>query len=226
MKTDLEQTISLANIQGDAHAAFIDPARPESTALILVDMQGVPADADTDMLRDVAANCRRLLGSARELSMPIIHVFLGTWSLDFRELSRDKKHYSALAKRRGISLPRHIGDPDRQPLPGLEPIPGEIVQQKTSAGAFATTGLAGLLHNLDVTDLVMAGKLTYGCLGMTAIEAVNWGYIVTMVDDASSGLACREGHLVMLRLFDQFMGRVRSTDEIIDELTNAESHGA
>lgn len=223
MKTDLEQTISLANIRGDAHAAFVDPPKPESTAVIFVDMQGEPADADSELLRDVTANCRRLLGFARELAMPIIHVFLGTWSFDIRELSRDKKHYSALAERRGVSLSRHIGDPDRRPLPGMEPIPGEIVQQKVSAGAFATTGLAGILHNLDVTDLVMAGKLTHGCLGMTAIEAVNWGYIVTMVDDASTGLACREGHLVVLRLFDQFMGRVRSTEQIIGELTAAET---
>jgi len=219
MKTDLTQTICLGKIKGNAPAAFVHPLKPETTALIIVDMQGRAERAAKEPLRTAAANCRRLLQMARRLPIPIVHVRLGTWTRDCRELSLDKKYYTALARRRGRRVPRHIDEPDNQPLPGLEPRRGEIVQQKTSAGAFATTGMAGILHNLGVKDLVMAGQLTHGCLGMTAIEAVNWGYIVTMVDDASASPDCHEGHLAMLRLFDQFWGRVRSTDEVIAELT-------
>jgi nicotinamidase-related amidase len=221
MKTDLTQTISLANIKGGAPEAFVQIPRPQNTAAIIVDMQGEPRQLESEPIKSVTACCVQLLHATRKLNMPIIHVHLGTWSDNYRELSQDKKYYTALAQRRAVTLPRNINHPDRQPLPGMEPLPGEIVQQKTSAGAFATTGLAGLLHNLQVTDLVMAGKLTHGCLGMTAIEAVNWGYIVTLIDDASTGLDCVEGHLAILRLFDQFMGRVRSTDEIIAELNPA-----
>ena len=221
MKTDLTQTICLANIKGGAHEAFVDPLRPETTALIIVDMQGPLERAETEPMRTALANCVHLLEMARSIPIPVIHVHLGCWTDDSRELSLDKKYYDALRRRRGRGqVDRHISAPGRQPLPGVEPRPGEIVQQKTSGGAFATTGLAGLLHNLGVRDLVMCGQLTHGCLGMTAIEAVNWSYIVTMVDDASASPGCHEGHLAVLRLFDQCWGRVRSTDEVIAELTS------
>ncbi len=133
-----------------------------------------------------------------------------------------RAYYTAQARKRGQEPSRHISHPRLQPLPGLEPRAGEIVQQKTSAGAFATTGLAGLLHNLGVHDLLMAGQLTHGCLGMTAIEAVSWGYIVTMVADASAAPDSYEGRLAILRLFDQYWGRVRSTEEVVTELTRPE----
>ena len=221
MKTDLTQCICLGNIKGGAPAAFVDPLRLETTALIVVDMQGRPETGQEEPLATALANCLRLLEAARSLPIPIIHVHLGCWTYDYPELSLDKKYYTALSRREGREKRRHISEPENRPLPGMEPLPGEIVQQKTSAGAFATTGLAGILHNMGVHDLVMAGQLTHGCLGMTAIEAVNWGYIVTMVDDASAAPDSYEGHLAILRLFDQYWGRVRSTDEVIEELARA-----
>ena len=118
---------------------------------------------------------------------------------------------------------RHITD--HPVLPGLEPQHGEIVQQKTSAGAFATTGLAGLLHNMNVRDLVVCGQISYGCAGGTAIEATGWDYVVTMVDDASAAPGDQPGHLAFLRLFQQFVGRVWSSDEVIRGLTGNRGRG-
>ena len=142
---------------------------------------------------------------------------LGCWTADSRELSREKKRWTALARSRGRRSLRHITH--HPVLPGLEPRHGEIVQQKTSAGAFATTGLAGLLHNMDIRDLVVCGQISYGCAGGTAIEAAGWGYVVTMVDDASTAPGDRPGHLAFLRLFQQFVGRVWSSDDVIRRLT-------
>ena len=125
--------------------------------------------------------------------------------------------WTTLARRKGRQSLRHISD--HPVLPGLEPGPGEIVQQKTSAGAFATTGLAGLLHNMGIRNLVVCGQISYGCAGGTAIEASGWGYVVTMVDDASVAPGDLPGHLAFLRMFQQFLGRVWSTDDVVRRLT-------
>ncbi|MAE28566.1 MAG: hypothetical protein CMJ87_06230 [Planctomycetes bacterium] len=92
MQTDLTQTICLGNIKGGAPAAFTDRPKPESTALVLVDMQGEPEDAGHEPLRGASTNCQRLLELARGLPIPIVHVHLGCWTHDYRELSRDKKY--------------------------------------------------------------------------------------------------------------------------------------
>ena len=215
-RADLTAAVPLAKINGSAPARYTDPLDPARTALVIVDMQGRPEEWRQEPLRNTAANCRRLLAACRARSIPVIHVVLGCWTADSRELSREKKRWTALARSRGRRSLRHITD--HPVLPGLEPRHGEIVQQKTSAGAFATTGLAGLLHNMDVRDLVVCGQISYGCAGGTAIEASGWGYVVTMVDDASAAPGDQPGHLAFLRLFQQFLGRVWSSDDVIRRL--------
>ena len=216
-RADLTEAVSLAKINGSAPARYTDALDPERTALVIVDMQGRPEEWRQEPLRSTVANCRRLLATCRARSIPVIHVVLGCWTRDARELSREKKRWTALVRSRGRRSLRHITD--HPVLPGLEPQHGEIVQQKTSAGAFATTGLAGLLHNMNVRDLVVCGQISYGCAGGTAIEAAGWDYVVTMVDDASAAPGDQPGHLAFLRLFQQFVGRVWSSDEVIRGLT-------
>lgn len=224
-RADLTAAVSLGSINGDAPSRYTDPLDPARTALVIVDMQGRPEEWRQEPLQSTAANCRRLLAACRDRSIPVIHVVLGCWTADSRELSREKKRWTALARSRGRRSLRHITD--HPVLPGLEPRHGEIVQQKTSAGAFATTGLAGLLHNMGVRDLVVCGQISYGCAGGTAMEAAGWGYVVTMVDDASAAPGDRPGHLAFLRLFQQFVGRVWSSDDVIRRLNGnatADSH--
>ena len=104
-------------------------------------------------------------------------------------------------------------------FPVLLPAAGETVLQPTAGGAFATTGLAGLLHTMGVRDLIVCGQRTYDSLLRVGNEAAHWGYAVTLTDDASAAPANRQAHLVVLRFFDQVWGRVRCTDEVIRELT-------
>jgi nicotinamidase-related amidase len=111
---------------------------------------------------------------------------------------------------------RLIDLPDQQITEGVEPIRGEIVLQKTGASAFPTTGLEGLLRQMDMRYLVFAGRLTDGCLGATAFDAYNRAFLVTIAEDACDG-ANRAASLVWLRMFDQKWGRVRSVDEVIAE---------
>ena len=162
--------------------------------LIVVDMQGPPEPWADEPLASVLGNCRRLLAAARTAGLPVFHVH------------------------------GHAPEPGGQAaggpvLAGLAPATGETVLQPAAGGAFATTGLAGLLHTMGVRDLVLRGQRTYDSLLRIGNEAAHWGYAVTVTGDASAAPASREAHLVVLRFFDQVWGRVRSTDEVIRELT-------
>ena len=52
-----DQTICLGNIKGGAHETFTDPLQPETTALILVDIQGRPESCVREPLRATLAKC-------------------------------------------------------------------------------------------------------------------------------------------------------------------------
>ena len=157
-------------------------------------MQGPPEPWECEPFASVLRNCRRLLEAARTAGLPVFHVH-----------SHD---------------PETGGQHGAEPvLPGLAPATGETVLQPTAGGAFATTGLAGLLHTMGVRDLILCGQRTYDSLLRIGNEAAHWGYAVTLTRDASAAPANRQAHLVVLRFFDQVWGRVRSTDEVIRELT-------
>jgi nicotinamidase-related amidase len=64
----------------------------------------------------------------------------------------------------------------------------------------------------------MSGTLTHGCLGATALHASDFGYDVTMVSDASIAPASPAAHQTWLRLFEQSWGRVRSTEQLVQEV--------
>ena len=74
-----------------------------------------------------------------------------------------------------------------------------------------------IIVDMQVRYTVFAGQFTEGCLGLTALDACDHGFAVTLADDACYG-ASRAGHLVMLRMFDQHWGRVRTVAELTREL--------
>ena len=71
---------------------------------------------------------------------------------------------------------------------------------KTTFGAFTSTGLDHVLRSLGMTSLVVGGILTNVCVETRAREAADRGYEVVL--------------RWMPRLLPQF-GRVRKTDEVL-----------
>ncbi|MBN1556176.1 MAG: cysteine hydrolase [Phycisphaerae bacterium] len=187
--------------------------------MVLVDMQGCMEDI-TDWQREALAGCETLLAAARKHNIPVIHVILGCWTKDGSDLEYFKQRMNDLARAEGRDpMPkRSWNSPRRQIYPSLKPTEGEIVLQKTSASAFATTGMETILHNMGMRYLVFAGKQTEGCCGLTAAEGLSRGFLVTMVEDACCSTS-RINHLAMLRLFDQQWGRVRDVDTVVREFS-------
>jgi nicotinamidase-related amidase len=58
------------------------------------------------------------------------------------------------------------------------------VVQKRFASAFFGSPLVSFLHRLGVDSLVVCGFTTGGCVRATVVDAVSYGYPVTLVGDA------------------------------------------
>ena len=217
-KVDLSQTISLGDIIGDAEAVCSRPVDPERTALVIVDMQGDPDESRSDLQMRALKGSERLLHAARESKMKVIHITLGYWTLDGTDLEYFMQREMELSESSGIQkyVKKSWDSPQSKILPSLAPVKGEIVLKKTTQSAFTTTGMATMLHNMRVRDLVFCGMQTDGCCGFTAAAAVSYGFLPVMVEDACSART-KAGHLAFLRIFQQHVGRVALGEDIISE---------
>jgi nicotinamidase-related amidase len=208
--SDLNE-LDLKEIRGLAPSLYTEPVDPQRTALVIVDMQGSQASY-TEWMDSTIANNQRLLAVFREQKLRIVHVVLGCWTEDGAELAPYYKRADEWL--RGLALaPRRQGYlPELQTIPELAPQQGEIVLQKVTPSAFASTGLDGILRNMDVQYVIMSGNVTHGW-----DASYHYGYSVTMVSDASMA-STEASHKAWLRLFAAHPGRVRSTDQVIQEI--------
>ncbi len=85
------------------------------------------------------------------------------------------------------------GDPDVKGSAGWELHPalqhvagGEMVVDKTTCDAFASTPLDDNLKALGVTDLILAGLQSEYCIRETTLGALSCEYAVTLVSDGHS----------------------------------------
>ncbi|TRX60352.1 cysteine hydrolase family protein [Carboxylicivirga sp. M1479] len=64
------------------------------------------------------------------------------------------------------------------------PLPNEKVFEKEKVNAFVNTGLKSHLDDNQITNLVIIGMQTHMCLEAAVRAAVDFGYTVTVVDEA------------------------------------------
>ena len=118
----------------------------------------------TGRLREqVIPNVVRLQETFRSAGHEVLFVRIESRTADGRDRSPD--HVA-----RGIHFPP--GSAEGRILDELAPLASEIVLSKTGDSAFVATGLAELLDNLGVRDLVVAGVVTGSCVRATALDAV------------------------------------------------------
>lgn len=213
-------------------AGAIDPAR---SALLVIDMQHATGSRDGALARRVMTTpegrrtlayrferietrvvpaIRRLLDAFRGRGLHVVHVTIGAQRPDAADAPPHMRKFFA-------ELGNHVGAPDHAILPELAPLPGEPVVNKTTNGAFASTGIDSLLRALRADHLVMAGISTNMCVETTAREAADRGYAVTLVEDAC-GATHPESHAMACFNIGRLFGRVASTDAVLAEVT---AHG-
>ena len=170
--------------------------RPESTALVIIDVQrdftdsqGYIASLGYDVaparavvrgiaaLRDMAAAWGALIVHTREGHRP-----------DLSDLPAQKAWRSARLGP-GIGAPGLLGrflvrgEPGWEIVPELAPRPGEVVIDKPGYSAFTATDLARVLAVRGVRHLILCGLTTDICVHSTLRDAMDRGFECLTVGD-------------------------------------------
>lgn len=204
--TDVLAT-SYGNIQAPPEATL------ENSALLLIDIQhlaepayllgnavkaGLQAEDVKAALIDYEARfnaalktSRAVLEAARAAGIPPIHVKI-------QALSHQARDTSLLHSRMGWLYPP--SSPATRFLEPTKPQPDEIVITKTASGAFTGTGLDSTLRNMGIEHVFLCGFMTDECVETTARVALDLGYVVQIIEDATATYHAESHHATI----DQF----------------------
>jgi nicotinamidase-related amidase len=221
------------------HDPFYDlfprPSKPEwrlgEVALITIDMQYMDAHRDGwmgrvaeslgrqdllaqryDAIERIVPRIRELQDAFREGRHEVLHVRIAYRTQDGRETGR-----AFMPSPHEQAVPR---DPrDDEILPDLAPVEDELVFSKTSSSAFSTTDIERVLWNLGIRHLIVTGLVTDGCVELTARDAADRGFTVTLVEDACCS-STPEAHTDAIdRMTDGGFISAVSTAEALDRLS-------
>lgn len=203
------------------------PIELRKTALLSIDMQNAEwspeqmADAAQEgsslthkryflqRLNDVVIpNQQRLQAAARKAGVELIYTTIESYTLDGRDRSLDHKISN-------LFFPK--GSWESKVIDAVGPEPNDIVIPKTASGIFNSTNIEYVLRNLGIEYLVIYGVCTDQCVECAVRDAADRGFLVTQVDDCCAADDERR-HLVSLEQMDGHYCRMRTTDQLINEI--------
>lgn len=158
----------------------------------------------------VVPNTQRLLEYFRRNGLPIVYTTVGAERADFTDVPVHMRGTFKLVDIR-------VGSPVHNILEELKPRPDEIVLNKPTMSAFSSTKIHEVLQDLGVSYLVFTGVSTNFCVDATARNAADYGYLCTLVDDAS-GAYMEEWQNNTIDTWRRFFGKVASTEQLIAQL--------
>jgi nicotinamidase-related amidase len=146
--------------------ADLRPPPLAAATLVIIDAQNEYLDGKLALPGAVPALAAlaRLLGRAREVGAPVVHV---------QHKGRPGGLFDLEARGGAI-------------IEGVRPIGGEAVVHKPLPNAFAQTDLDAALKKLGRPQLVFAGFMTHMCVSSTARAAVDLGYKASVAADAAA----------------------------------------
>ena len=130
-----------------------------------------------DGINQALPNIRRLQDAFRAAGEEVMHVRIAYKTADARETPK-----AFMPSVDAQSIGRNAQDDEF--LPEIAPVGDEIVFSKTSSSVFSTTDVERILWNLGIRHLVFTGLVTDGCVELSARDAADRGWAVTLVDDA------------------------------------------
>jgi gluconolactonase len=167
---------------------------PRSTALLVVDLQndtvgergafadsGAPAYARE---HGVVENVMRLVEACRAAGIQVIHV----WHVDERG-HRDSKTNAELFRSIASADALVRGSWGSEPVPGLEPLDGDIVVEKQRMSSFNSTTLDTKLRGLGTRAVIVCGAWTNWAVEHTCRDAADHGYEAIVVTDGTATIS-------------------------------------
>ena len=108
----------------------------------------------------------------------------------------------------------HYKDYSSQIDKRFEPNKNEVVILKSSSGAFCSSNIDLILRSNNISRLVFVGGLTDGCVSSSLREAVDRGYLCTLIEDACI-TSTKEDHEAALKSLNKFYSWVTTTNELL-----------
>ncbi|GAA2021253.1 cysteine hydrolase [Catenulispora yoronensis] len=150
------------------------------SALVVIDMQEFFFEENKDVdKKSLAANCGKIIGTAREAGLPVIHVVTlyrddkvdwpRAWAGD------DESWCSNLV--RGHELSKVVS--------GVATAidPEDFLVEKRRFSAFYNTNLDDILRSLGCEGIYLIGYSADVCIRFTSVDAYNRGYAVTLISE-------------------------------------------
>ena len=189
--------------------------KPESTALIVTDMQNafVAEDAtlETPDAREILDRLSGLVGYAREHDMAVI------WT----QSDHSAPYSGVMLKKFPILEAERLlwkGEPSFELYPDMvQPIEGEHRVVKHKYDPFFETDLDAILRNLGIETVIVVGTATNVCCESAARSAFLRDYQVVLVSDCTASFDAAM-HEATLRTIEMFFGRVMDTNDVLEEM--------
>ena len=159
------------------------------------------------MSETVIPNTAKLQAWARENGIEVIHARIACLKKDGRDrsLSQKKPGFNYLL------LPKD--QDDSQIVDAVGPEGDEIVVTKTTDSALTGTNLRMVLHNMNITDVIVAGIFTDQCISSSVRSLADESFGVVVVEDCCAA-ATRELHEAELRIINMIYCHVVSSNEV------------
>jgi nicotinamidase-related amidase len=167
-------------------------------------------------LREVVVpQTRKLLASCRDHSVPVIYTAYGTNDEQVRDYPFMVRHlYHMTHAARGKPETLRVGDHSWQIADEVAPVNGDLIVNKCTMSSFCATTLEACLKNLNVRALIVCGGWTSACVETTVRDAVDQGYLITLVEDCCIS-ADPNMHDATCRAVAAMFGRVLGCDQVI-----------
>ena len=202
----------------------------KNTALLVIDMQNATGNrhmglgkilAEQGTFDDAAyrfdridqvliPNISKLADTFRSVGARVVYI---TYGANMPDASDVPAHIAGIVK----ATNNIAGQPEHEIVAELAPKPDELVVNKTTQGAFRSTGIDSHLKAMGIKSVVCVGVSTNNCVAMTAMEACDAQYSVVMVSDGT-GTDSEEMQQATLTMLQRLWSRVMTTDEVIAEL--------
>jgi nicotinamidase-related amidase len=101
------------------------------------------------------------------------------------------------------------------------PQPGDIVaQEHWCSSGFANTDLDLLLRRHGIQKLIVAGLIAHTCVESTVRFAVELGYDVTLVKDATADYSEEFMHAALVTNLPNYASAIVTTEEVVESLSS------
>ncbi|MDA8585008.1 isochorismatase family protein [Rhodobacteraceae bacterium] len=197
----------------------IDPHR---TAMIIQDLQNdvmmdggafaATGSPDHARSQDVVANVRRLATAARARGVMVLHV----WMVCEPGHPHLAQHAALMQGLKGENaLVRDTWGV--QPVPGLDPQPGDLVVEKMSMSAWETSRLESYLRHGGRDTIINCGSWTNMSVEHTARTGADKGFHMIVPEDSCSTMN-NEWHAASINYPMQNVATITRTDAVIAAL--------